>query len=138
MFCVTACCGIRENQENKKWNDEKTWTEDTQELTNKEIGIAKWQVTWEEIFRRKAKYMQLQVGKLTCKLLSSRCILNMKRLVTLKYKQRETSKASQESDLEVCQRFHGIAAIGINMGTPKVASPNVLSSKRMKLEQSKD
>jgi len=62
----------------------------------------------------------------------------MKRLVTLKYKQRETSKASQESDLEVCQRFHGIAAIGINMGTPKVASPNVLSSKRMKLEQSKD
>jgi len=34
--------------------------------------------------------------------LSSRCILNMKRLVTLKYKQRKTSNASQESDLEAC------------------------------------
>jgi len=62
----------------------------------------------------------------------------MKRLVTLKYKQRKISKASQESNFEVCQRFHGIAVIGINMGTPKVASPNVLNSKRMKLEQSKD
>ena len=71
-------------------------------------------------------------------LLSSRCILNMKRLVTLKYKQRKISKASQESDLEVCQRFHGIAMIGTKTGTPKVASPNVLNSKRMKLERSED
>jgi len=43
----------------------------------------------------------------------------MKRLVTLKYKQRKTSKASQESDLEACQLFHGIAMIGTNIGTPK-------------------
>jgi len=69
-------------------------------------------------------------------MLSSRCILNMKRLVTLKCKQKKTSKASQESDLEVCQRFHGIVMIGTNIGTPKVASPNGLNSKTMKLEQS--
>jgi len=60
----------------------------------------------------------------------------MKRLAILKHKQRKTSKASQESDLEVCQQFHGIAMIGTNIGTPKVASPNGLNSKRMKLEQS--
>jgi len=33
--------------------------------------------------------------------LSSRCILNMKRLMTLKYKQWKTSKASWENNLEV-------------------------------------
>jgi len=60
----------------------------------------------------------------------------MKRLVTLKYKQGNTSKASQESDLEVCQWFHRIAMTGTNVGTPKVASPNELNSKIMKLEQS--
>jgi len=34
-------------------------------------------------------------------MLSSRCILNMKLLVTLKYKQRKTSKARSENNLEV-------------------------------------
>ena len=68
--------------------------------------------------------------------LNSCCILNMKRLVTLKYKQRKTSKASQESDLEACQWFHGITMISTNIGTPKVISPNGLKTKRMKLEQS--
>jgi len=58
--------------------------------------------------------------------------------MTLKHKQMKTSKASQESDLEACQRFHGIAMIGTNTETPKVASPNVLNSKRMKLERSED
>jgi len=38
--------------------------------------------------------------------LSSRCILNMKRLVTLKYKQRKTSKASSENSLEVRRQPH--------------------------------
>jgi len=52
-------------------------------------------------------------------MLSSRCILNMKRLVTLKYKQRKTSKASQESDLEACQWFYGITMISTNTETPK-------------------
>jgi len=52
-------------------------------------------------------------------MLSSRCILNMKRLVILKHKQRKTSNASQESDLEVCQRFHGIAMISTNIEAPK-------------------
>jgi len=37
------------------------------------------------------------------RVLSSRCILNMKRLVILKYKQRKTSKASSENNLEVCR-----------------------------------
>jgi len=37
-----------------------------------------------------------------CLLLSSRCILNMKRLVTLKNKQRKTLNANQENDLEAC------------------------------------
>ena len=68
--------------------------------------------------------------------LNSCCILNMKRLVTLKYKQRKTSKASQESDLEACQWFHGITMISTNIGTPKVILPNGLKTKRMKLEQS--
>ena len=36
-------------------------------------------------------------------LLSSCCILNMKRLVTLKYKQRKSSNASSENNLEDCQ-----------------------------------
>jgi len=35
-----------------------------------------------------------------CHVLSWRCILNMKRLVTLKHKQRKTSNASHESDME--------------------------------------
>jgi len=48
-------------------------------------------------------------------MLSSRCILNMKHLVTLKHKQRKTSNASQESDLEACQWFHGITMIGTNI-----------------------
>jgi len=39
-------------------------------------------------------------------LLSSRCILNMKRLVILKYKQRKTSKASSENNLEVRRQPH--------------------------------
>jgi len=52
-------------------------------------------------------------------MLSSRCILNMKRLVTLKYKQRKTSKVSQESDLEACQWFYGITMIGTKIETPK-------------------
>jgi len=43
----------------------------------------------------------------------------MKRLVTLKYKQRKTSKASQESDLEAYQWFHGITMISTNIETPK-------------------
>jgi len=37
------------------------------------------------------------------------CILNMKCLVTLKYKQRKISKTSSESNLEVCRQYHGIA-----------------------------
>jgi len=52
-------------------------------------------------------------------MLSSRCILNLKRLVTLKYKQRKTSNASQESDLEACQWFYEITMIGTNIETPK-------------------
>jgi len=52
-------------------------------------------------------------------LLSSRCILNMKHLVILKYKQRKTSKASQESDLEACQWFYEITMISTNIETPK-------------------
>jgi len=52
-------------------------------------------------------------------MLSSRCILNMKRRVTLKYKQRKTSIASQEGDLEVCQWFHGMTMISTNIETPK-------------------
>jgi len=36
-------------------------------------------------------------------MLSSRCILNMKRLVTRKYKQRKSSNASSENNLEDCQ-----------------------------------
>ena len=52
-------------------------------------------------------------------MLSSRCILNMNRLVTLKHKQRKTSNASQEGDLEACQWFHGITMIGTNIETPK-------------------
>jgi len=35
------------------------------------------------------------------RVLSSRCILSMKRLVTLKYKKWKTSKASSENNLEV-------------------------------------
>ena len=34
-------------------------------------------------------------------MLSSPCLLNMKRLVTLKYKRRKKSKASSEDNLEV-------------------------------------
>jgi len=52
-------------------------------------------------------------------MLSLRCILNLKRLVTLKYKQRKTSNASQESDLEACQWFYEITMIGTNIETPK-------------------
>ena len=52
-------------------------------------------------------------------LLSSRCILNMKRLVTLTYKQTKTSNASQENDLGACQWFQGKTRIGTNMETPK-------------------
>jgi len=52
-------------------------------------------------------------------MLSSLCILNMKRLITLKHKQRKTSKARQESDLEACQWFYGITMIGTNIETPK-------------------
>jgi len=37
------------------------------------------------------------------RLLSSRCILNMQRLVTLKYKQMKTVKTNSESNLEVCR-----------------------------------
>jgi len=51
--------------------------------------------------------------------LSSRSILNMKRLVTLKYKQTKTSNVSQESDLEACQWFREITKIGMNIETPK-------------------
>ena len=40
--------------------------------------------------------------------LSSRCILNMKRLVTLKYKQRKSTKASSENNLEVRRQPHWI------------------------------
>jgi len=43
----------------------------------------------------------------------------MKRLVALKYKQKKTSKASQESDLEACQWFHEIAMSSTNIETPK-------------------
>jgi len=43
----------------------------------------------------------------------------MKRLVTLKYKQRKTSKVSQESGLEACQWFHGITMISNNIEIPK-------------------
>jgi len=36
-------------------------------------------------------------------MLSSRCILNIKRLVTLKYKQRKSSNAGSENNLKDCQ-----------------------------------
>ena len=41
-------------------------------------------------------------------LLSSRCILNMKRLVTPKYKQGKTSKTSSENNLKVRRQPHQI------------------------------
>jgi len=72
-----------------------------------------------------------------CRLvLSSRCILNMKRLVTLKHKQRKTSKASQESDLEACQRFWNNSDRHEYLNTKKFASPNGLNSRKVRLEQS--
>jgi len=43
----------------------------------------------------------------------------MKRLATLIYKQRKTSNASQEGDLEANQWFHGITMIGTNIEMPK-------------------
>jgi len=43
----------------------------------------------------------------------------MKRLVTLKNKQRKTLNANQESDSEACQWLHGITMIGTNIKTSK-------------------
>jgi len=39
-------------------------------------------------------------------LLSSRCMLNMKRLVILKHKWRKTSKANSENNLEVRRQLY--------------------------------
>jgi len=55
-------------------------------------------------------------------MLSSRCILSMKRLLVQEYNSLKiptTLKASQETDLEVCQWSHWIVMIGKNIGTPK-------------------
>ena len=69
---------------------------------------------------------------------SSRCILNMKRLVTLKYKQRKTSTASSEKQLGslALMSLNSTTKRSIRISMLKVASPNGLNSRRVKLEQS--
>ena len=47
------------------------------------------------------RFWRQQIGCSYCAVLSSPWLLNMKRLVTLKYQQRKTSKASSENNLKV-------------------------------------
>jgi len=71
-------------------------------------------------------------------MLSSRCILNMKRLVTLKYKQRKTLESKSRKRLRSLSTVSWNSSYWYEYWNTKIASPNALNSKRMKLERSKD